>query len=428
MKNCLILLTNSYPYSSEESFLEPEIPYLSREFDKVIILAIGLGKNAVKTRETPANADCYNIGKTSKRVSRILSLFKGVANSVLPSNTPKDKEAKGDFKKRIFCEYFYARGEREFSLCKNVLKKYDFSEYDSVTVYSFWFFATALVGSKIYDLISPSCKNIRFVSRAHGYDVYRYANSLGYLPLREYLLEKVDSVHPCSINGERYIAEQYPLFSDKIKYRYLGTDDEGISEMNEKSFHIVSCSRLVELKRVDRIASALSLLEGEGTIRWTHIGDGETMQKIKAVCDEKLSFMEVNLMGQVSNQQVKDFYKNEKVDLFVNVSTTEGLPVSMMEAISFSIPVIATDVGGVGEIIKDGYNGLCIPPDFTDEELAGKIKEIINSSSEERINMRRNARKFWEENFDAQKNFSQFAKEISGKDEKINRVKTVTQN
>ena len=415
MKNCLILLTNSYPYSSEEAFLEPEIPYLAKEFEKIIILAIGLGKDAKKTREAPKNADCYNIGKTSKRVSRMMSFFKGAVNSVLPSDTPKDAEAKSNFKKRVFCEYFYARGEREFSLCKDILEKYDFSEYDSVTVYSYWFFVTALVGCKVCELISPKCKNIKFVSRAHGYDVYRYANSLGYLPLREYLLERVDSLHPCSIDGERYIAEQFPYFKDKIKSRYLGTDDDGFSEMNDDCFHIVSCSRLVELKRVERIASALSLLEGEGKIRWTHIGDGETMQKVKAVCDEKLGFMEVKLLGQVSNQQVKDFYRNEKVDLFVNASTTEGLPVSMMEAISFSIPVVATDVGGVGEIVKDGYNGLLISSDFTDKELVIKIKEIINSTQEEKIKMRRNARDFWEENFDAQKNFSQFAKEISGK-------------
>lgn len=415
MKNCLVLLTNSYPYSSEEAFLEPEIPYLAKEFDKIIILAIGLGKEAKKTRETPENADCYNIAKTSKRVSRVMSLLKGAVNSVLPSDTPKDEEAKTDFKKRAFCEYFYARGEREFSQCKDILEKYDFSEYDSVTVYSYWFFVTALVASKVCELVSASCKNIKFVSRAHGYDVYRYANSLGYLPLREYLLEKADYVYPCSGNGARYIAEQFPRFSDKIKTRYLGTDDDGVSQMNDDCFHIVSCSRLVDLKRVDRIASSLSLLEGEGKIRWTHIGDGGTMQKVKAFCDEKLGFMEVNLKGWVSNQQVKEFYCNEKVDLFVNVSTTEGLPVSMMEALSFSIPVIATDVGGVSEIIKDGHNGLLISADFTDEELVTKIKEIINSSQQERIKMRRNARAFWEDNFDAKKNFLQFAKEISGK-------------
>lgn len=414
LKNCLILLTNSYPYSSEEPFIEPEMPYLAKEFDKIIILAIGLGNDAKKTREIPENADCYNVGVTSKHVSRMMSFLRGAVNSVLPSKTPKDTEAKSDFKKRIFCEYFYARGEREFALCKDIINKYDFSEYGSVTVYSYWFFVTALVGCKVYDLISEKCKNIKFISRGHGYDVYRYANSLNYLPLREYLLERVDAFYPCSINGEKYVADQFPEYKGKISRRYLGTEDDGISDTNDDCFHIVSCSRMVDLKRADRIASALALLKGEGRLKWTHIGDGETMQKVKSICDEKLGFMEVNLLGKISNSQVKDFYKKEKIDALVNVSTTEGLPVSMMEAISFSIPVIATDVGGVSEIVKDGYNGLLISSDFTDEELADKIRKLMNSAKSEKMEMRKNARSFWEENFDAKKNFSDFAKEISG--------------
>jgi glycosyltransferase involved in cell wall biosynthesis len=175
---------------------------------------------------------------------------------------------------------------------------------------------------------------------------------------------------------------------------------------------------MVGLKRVDRIAKALSLLQNENIckLKWTHIGDGETMQQVKEICEEKLGFMEVNLMGRVPNSDVRDFYKKEKVDILLNVSTTEGLPVSMMEALSYSIPVIATKVGGVGEIIRDGYNGNLISPDFTDEELAVKIKEFISYSNEEKLKMRENARSFWAENFDAEKNFSEFAREISGID------------
>lgn len=415
MKNCLILLTNSYPYSSEEPFIESEMPYLAKAFDKVVVLAVGLGKGEPETRKTPENVDCYNIGKTSKAVSRAISVLKGAMNAVFPSKTPKDAEARTSFKKRVFCEYFNARGEREFSLCKEFLDKYDFSEYDSVTIYSYWFFVTALVGCKVRDYISSQCKNLKFISRGHGYDVYRYANSMNYLPLREYLLERVDSVHPCSIDGEKYMIEQFPEYKDKISHRYLGTEDDGLSEMNEDCFHIVSCSRMVNLKRVDRIASALALLRDEniGPVKWTHIGDGETMHAVKQVCESKLDFMQVNLVGRISNTQVKEFYKKEKVDLLLNVSTTEGLPVSMMEALSFSIPVIATDVGGVSEIIKDGFDGLLVSSHFTDEELAEKIKELIVSDKESRKKMRDNARSFWEENFDAQSNYSRFAEEIS---------------
>lgn len=413
MKSCLILLTNLYPYSIEETFLEPEAPFLSNQFDKVITLSISLNKNEPLTRKVPDNFDCYNITAIPKKVGRAISLFKGALNSVLPSKDLED-EAKQSIKHRLFYEYFSARGEREYALCMDILKKYDFSQYDSVTVYSYWFFVAALVASKIYDEIAPKCKNIKFVSRAHGHDIYRYANFINYIPKRRYLLEKVDMLYPCSINGEEYILESYPEFRDKVRHRYLGTLDDGVSAMNEDCFHIVSCSRMIPLKRIDRIASALALLKNEniGEIRWTHLGDGETMQAVKEICDSKLGFMQVNLAGRISNEEVKRFYRSQKTDLLVNTSTTEGLPVSMMEAMSYSIPVLATDVGGVGEIVKDGFNGVLISENFTDEELAEKIKEIILSSKEERTAMRKNARTFWEDNFDAEKNFTSFAKEI----------------
>ncbi len=416
MKTCLILLTSSYPFFTDEPFLETEMPFLSKRFDKIITLAVALDSGIPKINITPENADCYNVAVTSKKVSRIKSVFKGASRILFPSELLKEDSTVGkSLKKRLFFEYFCARAEREFALCMQVLKKYDFSEFDSVTIYSYWFFVPALIGAKIREAISPQCKNIKFVSRGHGYDVYEYANSFGYIPLRKYLLSKVDMLYPCSIDGENHIAAQCPEYKDKIKHSYLGSIDCGVSPMSEEGFHVVSCSRMVDLKRVDRIASVLSLLKDAnvGNIRWTHIGDGETMQKVRAICDEKLDFMQVDLIGRISNTQVKEFYKTHKVDLLINVSSTEGLPVSMMEAQSFGIPVIATNVGGVGEIIKDGYNGWLIPSDFTDKDVAEKMKEIIIYDRSQLLKIRKNARLFWEENFNAEKNYSEFANQIA---------------
>ncbi len=417
MKNCLILITSSYPFFTDEPFLETEMPYLAKRFDKVITLAVALDSGIPQINVTPENVDCYNVAVESKKLSRMKSLLKGASRLLFPSELLKeDKAASYSIKNRAFFEYFCARAEREFELCKKILEKYDFSEYDNVTVYSYWFFVPALIGSKIRDLLAPECKNIKFVSRGHGYDVYEYANSVGYIPLREYLLSKVDTLYPCSIDGEKHIAAQCPKYKDKIKHSYLGSVDCGVSPMNEDKFHVVSCSRMVNLKRLDRIANVLSLLKDEeviGNVKWTHIGDGETMQRVKAICEEKLGFMQVELIGRISNTQVKEFYKTNKTDLLINVSSTEGLPVSMMEAQSFGIPVLATDVGGVGEIIQDEYNGWLVSPDFTDEELAEKLKEIIFTEKSKFAEMRKNARAYWEENFDAQKNYTLFANEIA---------------
>ncbi len=417
MKNCLILITSSYPFFTDEPFLETEMPYLAKRFDKVITLAVALDSGIPQINITPENVDCYNVAKDSKKISRFKSLLKGFSNLLLNSKLLKeDKLANKNLKNRIFFEYFCARAEREFELCKKALAKYDFSEYDSVTVYSYWFFVVALIGSKIYDMLKPQCKKIKFISRGHGYDVYEHANAIGYIPLREYLLSRVDTLYTCSIDGKNHIAAQHPEYKDKIKHFYLGSIDCGVTPGNEDKFHIVSCSRMVNLKRIDRIANMCSLLKNDsalGTIKWTHIGDGETMKKVKSICDEKLGFMQVDLIGKISNTQVKSFYQINKTDILINVSSTEGLPVSMMEAQSFGIPVIATDVGGVGEIIKDGYNGWLVAPDFTDEELAKKIKEIILTDKEKLSEMRKNARAFWEENFNAEKNYALFADEIA---------------
>ncbi|MBL3200697.1 glycosyltransferase, partial [Klebsiella pneumoniae] len=57
------------------------------------------------------------------------------------------------------------------------------------------------------------------------------------------------------------------------------------------------------------------------------------------------------LWGTVPHETIISFFAANPVHLFLNLSTMEGIPVSIMEAISFGIPVVATDVGAVSEIV-----------------------------------------------------------------------------
>lgn len=54
----------------------------------------------------------------------------------------------------------------------------------------------------------------------------------------------------------------------------------------------------------------------------------------------------------LSHDQVMNYYKEHHFDVFINMSTNEGVPVSIMEAASFGIPIIATNVGGTSEIVQ----------------------------------------------------------------------------
>lgn len=104
-----------------------------------------------------------------------------------------------------------------------------------------------------------------------------------------------------------------------------------------------------------------------------------------------------------------EYYKNESVDLFINTSSSEGLPVSIMEACSFSIPTIATNVGGTAEIVREGETGLLLDKDFDPEELGNKIKYMAEISEEEKQKFRDRCRLLWTENFCADSNFRKFA-------------------
>ncbi|CAO5683058.1 MAG: D-inositol-3-phosphate glycosyltransferase [Holosporales bacterium] len=84
----------------------------------------------------------------------------------------------------------------------------------------------------------------------------------------------------------------------------------------------------------------------------------------------------VVFLGKIENQI--SFF--EKLDVFVFPSLHEGLPYAILEAQSFSLPTIATTVGGIPELIEDGVNGFLVPS-ASSELLAKSILQLITSSA-----------------------------------------------
>jgi glycosyltransferase involved in cell wall biosynthesis len=88
------------------------------------------------------------------------------------------------------------------------------------------------------------------------------------------------------------------------------------------------------------------------------IGKGGLESQLKEEA-ESLGIMDnVKFLG--FRDDVKEIYKI--LDIFVLPSLSEGLPLSLLEAVASKVPVIASKVGGIPEIIKDGINGFLIPP------------------------------------------------------------------
>lgn len=412
MDNCLVLLTKTYPFGTGEEFIGNEMPILAQKFSRVILIATSV-TDTKRTRTTPDNVVVHSmLRSTIKRSLPLHALgvapFCGYGGFV---DEMEKKEVRGSFKRKLFLTGFLAQGISIYKRASKILEQYDLSQFSSTAFYSYWLYDIALAAVLLKNQFGGIA-----VSRAHRYDLYSNHNSLNYLPLRYYLLQNLDRIRPCSKQGVDYLTELYPTYKDKITCSYLGTKDHGISpNSQDDTIRFVSCSFVNPVKRLDLLASAFSLLkEYPKKIQWTHFGNGDGLEELKTYAQNNLGFMDCHFAGFIKNEDLLNYYPSHPVDWFVNVSSSEGLPVSIMEAASFGIPSLATDVGGTRELVFDNKNGFLLPADLTAEYLAQKLKTAIELPSEEALHMHVEARKTWEMYFQSKKNYEKFSEDIKG--------------
>ena len=143
---------------------------------------------------------------------------------------------------------------------------------------------------------------------------------------------------------------------------------------------------------------------------WHVLGDGPELEVLKKKCKELPANISVKFYGNLSPNEVNNFYKTVPVNLFVSLSSSEGLPVSMMEAISFGIPMLCTNVGGCSEICNEN-TGLLINKEFDFKETAQLILQFKNSHKNTLV-FRKGVKEFWDLNFNAAKNYKMFSSQI----------------
>lgn len=405
----LCLLTNEFPYGSWEPYLETEIKYYSH-FERVIIFSLQLRKSHSETiRKMPDNVEIVPIYYASRLTYFFYSVFVLFDVNFYRELFVICKSKKYLFSRFISMLVFLSRSHYE---CNKILKHVNRKELDDSVLYSYRFeyqpYVAYLVKKKLH-------LKSKIVSRAHRYDLYEYMRPNIYIPLRRLLLNELDKVYPCSCDGTKYLKEKFPEYVDKISTRYLGTIDFGVAEYsNRKStFNIVSCSNVVPVKRLELLITALSKIR-DYNVSWTHYGDGPLLKKMETMAKKMLpSNVSYMFKGSVSNSDLMNLYKNGGYHLFVNVSSSEGIPVSIMEANSFGIPCVATDVGGTSELIKSGVNGILLKKDASPIDVTNAILTFEGMDDNEYESYRCESRNIWNNHFNANRNYSMFIDELN---------------
>lgn len=282
---------------------------------------------------------------------------------------------------------------------------------ENAVFYSFWFYdCTFMVALK------KKYPNALFVTRTHSGDLYEDGTSLaGKILMRNYQLKHLDAVITISNIALKYLSNKYPKYKEKYHLHRLGTADPNCLNNleNNNSFVLLSCSHIRNVKRVHLIAEAIKHCTSR--IHWMHMGAMEPSEVDTSVADfnkgienlkdnKNISF---EYLGNLSPAEVDAVYKSRGINAIISTSETEGIPVSMMEAISFGIPIISTDVGGCSEIVNP-TTGILFAPDESPQKIAEIIEEFINSDMN-KPGFRSNVRQYWKDNYSADVNYSKLA-------------------
>lgn len=225
------------------------------------------------------------------------------------------------------------------------------------------------------------------VVRLHRYDLYEDRAPHGYLPFRRFLFARADRVLAISDDGRRYLAETYRsrALDRKAVVSRLGVFGPESIDRAPRSVEriVVSCSAVSEVKRVGLLFESLRRLPGldaTSPVRWVHFGDGPLMAELQQAAGSSPAGLTVDLRGQAANSDVLAFYAQHRVDAFVNVSSSEGIPVSIMEAIAYDIPVVATAVGGTPEIVgAELGSGELVADDADPADIAAAIRTVLDA-------------------------------------------------
>ena len=420
----LVIFASNYPYGEGEPFLEAELKVLADKFETIYIINSIDSSDKKEIYFVPKNVRLLSITpqKKESKLTDILS-FKPVFEVLLAVIKHKLKPKFALF--HLIYGYWFESKRYESKIKQFIVEnKIDFKK---TCFYTYWCDITAVTLANMHQ----KNKAIQFVTRLHGWDIYYERHSTKFLPFRSHIFNQAQYVAPISNDGRKYIFDRkLSIRREKVIASHLGVKKSERNILyrgtdNNDVFHIVTLSHINPVKSLHRLSDALCKIDNY-KIKWTHIGYGDGTYDVnyKATLEKTLalkSTIDYEFIGQLPKKEVLDYLVENPIDVIVNCSTTEGIPVSLMEAMAAGIPAIAINVGGVPEIVQENVNGFLL--ENTEEDIVEKLKisiiKFIELSFEDKKHFSDASFDIWEREFNDVLNYSNFSKLLKNEKELI---------
>lgn len=400
----ILLLTETFPAQEGEcSFLAPEVSRLAKNFDIVLLPRI---ERSSGQWELPRGV--FLEPALSKHLSRGSVRIRSFLEACFTVTTYQEIRSLGrrGLSPRAAASVII-RASRMISTRAWVQ---DYLAHHEVDVaYSWWAFTSGYgLALAAHDMGVPS------IARAHGFEVFDEQDRLGRVPFQRAGIAAFSRVYAVSSAGAQVLRDKVPSAASRIHVRYLGVEPApGPGFRSEDGiFRVLSCSSCVDVKRVDLLAEGIvefARKYPDVGFQWMHIGDGPTLTAVRGVISRHPHISgKCFFPGSQPPSTVRAWMAGRPFDAFVNVSSSEGLPVTLMEAASSGIPLVATDVGGNAEIVKPG-SGYLLPRDPSPEDIADVLFGLSQLPLVETMTMRSAVKQLWAAEFSADANYGEFA-------------------
>lgn len=451
-KKNIVILVADYPYSSGEPFLEDELKILEPDFNTIYLLQVS--KNRTKKVEfelyVPNNSVITELYTEYFKLSSLQKIIQFLSIRFMYEFFIAIFKHKVPFTFRLIkLNYYY--WSNSYLGMKAIVKFIEKENIDinNTVFYSYWcdFHAIALARLK------EKKPQLNFVTRLHGWDLYFERHQESFLPFREFIFKKANKIIPISNDGRKYILEKklsiqpekiitsrlgvknletnvrYKILKEDLKHIFgsenivvnIDTENKKTRSSNVDTLIILTLSSINPIKRLDKLVDAIKEINSFN-IEWHHIGNGlepyeSTFKKSTHMQLGDLKNITYTFHGKFSKKEVDLFLQNVPVDVIVNCSDNEGIPVSIMEAMSAGIPAIAFNVGGIPGIVVDGKTGILLDSNSKNEvlELKNAIEQFYRLDRSARIMLSQNAKRMWKESYNNTINFGFISKLISSK-------------
>ena len=228
-------------------------------------------------------------------------------------------------------------------------------------------------------LLASEITGIPYVVTLHGSDVTILGSDPSYLPVNSYAVQRADAVTAVSdfIRREAYarlcITRDVRVIPNFVDPEVYSPAQCNMMERNgDRDVVIIHISNFRPVKRIQDLVYAMTMVVKRAqNARLVLVGDGPERYDVERLIDHLGLSRNVLVTGFRSD--VADLLRCS--DIFVLCSQSESAPLALLEGMSSGLPVVATSVGGIPEIVRDGFNGFLVPPKHP-EALAAKIIEL----------------------------------------------------